>query len=168
MAAPVVMVVWEAGQVAVSSTAASWACLHSLNLLRHEVFRPCTLSISVLASQELRSDFMANASVQHVQSSLVLQPSTLVWNVSILVLQSPETDASMVMSAQLSSMLVLQFFKVAPDAEADLALEVQTGAEMSPPTAASRMMASLTNPSFFSFFLRTILAQFSALLSCLK
>ena len=66
---------------------------------------------------------MAKASVQHVQSSLVLQPSTLVWNVSILVLQSPETDASMVMSAQLSSILVLQFFKVAPEVEADLNLQ---------------------------------------------
>merc|ERR1719464_1447108 len=153
------MVVWEAGQVAVSSTAASRACLHSLNLLRQEVFGPCTLSISVLASQELRSDFMAKASVQQVQSSLVLQPSTLVWNVSIFVLQSPETDASMLMSAQLSSMLALQFFKVAPEAEADLAFELQTGAETSPPTASSRMRASLTKPSFFSFFLRTVLAQ---------
>ena len=59
MAAPVVMVVmvvWVAGQVAVSSTAESWAFLQSLNLLRQAVFRPCTLSISVLASQELRSD----------------------------------------------------------------------------------------------------------------
>ena len=131
---------------------------------------------------------MAKASVQQVQSSLVLQPSTLVWNVSIFVLQSPDTDASMLMSAQLSSMLALQFFKVAPEAEADLnvqnsyklqhilgncnytnlATELQTGAEISPPTASSRMRASLTKPSFFSFFLRTILAQFSALLSCLK
>ena len=63
---------------------------------------------------------MAKASIQQVQSSLVLQPSTLVWNVSIFVLQSPETEASMLMSAQLSSMLALQFFKVAPEAEADL------------------------------------------------
>ena len=98
MAAPVVMVavvVVLAGQLAVSSTAESCAFLQSLNLERQEVLRPCTRSISSLAEQELRSDlgvlcviigsifqegsyFMANASVQQVQSSLVLQPSTLV------------------------------------------------------------------------------------------
>ena len=107
-------------------------------MLRQPVFRSCTLSISVLASQELRSDlgcdamldyligdisviyFMAKASVQQVQRSLVLQPSTNVWNVSIFVLQSPDTDVSMTMSAQLSSMLALQFFRVSPEAEADL------------------------------------------------
>ena len=63
---------------------------------------------------------MPKASVQQVQSSLVLQPSTFVWNVSIFVLQSPDTEGSMTMSAQLSSMLALQFFRVSPEAEADL------------------------------------------------
>ena len=69
MAAPVVMVVmvvWVAGQVAVSSTAESWAFLQSLNLLRQAVFRPCTLSISVLASQELRSDLRCDAKLDYL------------------------------------------------------------------------------------------------------
>ena len=66
IAAPVVMVmvVWEAGQVAVSSTAASWAFLHELNWLRQAVFRPCTLSISVFASQELSSDLGGHSFVR--------------------------------------------------------------------------------------------------------
>ena len=64
--------------------------------------------------------FMAKASVQQLQSSLVLQPSTFVWNDSIFALQSSDTDVSMTMSAQLSSMLALQFFRVSPEAEADL------------------------------------------------
>ena len=56
--------------------------------------------------------FMARASVQQVQESSVLQVVTLLWNASILVLQSVATAESMVTSPQAAPMLVLQFFRV--------------------------------------------------------
>ena len=66
---------------------------------------------------------MAYASVQQVQSSLVMQVSVLFWKASILSLQSPATVVSMVMSAHDSEMLLLQFFNFSPCSfalEADL------------------------------------------------
>ena len=63
---------------------------------------------------------MARASVQQVQESSVLQVVTLVLNASILVLHSDSTEPSMVTSPQDAPMLVLQFFRVCPIAEADL------------------------------------------------
>ena len=53
----VVTVPGLAGQVAVNSTAPSWACLHSLNLVKQVSFSPLTLFISVVAAVlQLRSD----------------------------------------------------------------------------------------------------------------
>ena len=69
---------------------------------------------NLVIRKRCRLYFITKASFQQVQASAVLHSVTFVWKASILVLQSPVTLASIVMSAQASAILLVQFFSFCP------------------------------------------------------
>jgi len=165
-------VVGGAGQVAVYSTAESWAFLHSPNVVKQVFFLFFTVLDSFRALHAVISDFIATASAQQLHPPL-LHSDTFFSNSVIKVAQDPVRVVLRVMSLQLVEIELLQPARVVPVEEAretDLLLvdpEEHDGLARSPPTISVRIRASFRNTVLLEFFFLTMLASVSALFSCL-